>query len=71
MTIASRIYKESPIFWVFFLGIIVSVLTINATSENQAYRYMLHRPWRLPLGEENPSLRDATRSLLLRSRSVP
>ncbi len=35
-----------------FSGKIDSVLTINAISENQANRYMLHRPWRLPLGEE-------------------
>jgi len=35
-----------------FSGKIGDVLTINATSENQANRYMSHRPWRLPLGEE-------------------
>ncbi|MCC5606599.1 hypothetical protein LC612_07305 [Nostoc sp. CHAB 5834] len=41
-------YDESPAF----SGNIVNVLTINAISENQANRYMLHRPCRLPLGEE-------------------
>ncbi|QFS45986.1 hypothetical protein GXM_03466 [Nostoc sphaeroides CCNUC1] len=41
-------YDESP----KFSGKLKIVLTINAISENQANRYMLHRLWRLPLGEE-------------------